>query len=120
MTIGTANCTARHCQRAFNSACASAEGVVRMSRRGVWGFHKASAGIAKATRNAAADVDEAVRRYDACQTVADVRAVLDWTGTRGDWFFRTAEDDKRMREAFERARARVSPQIRHFCRPGGE
>lgn len=69
---------------------------------------RAIAGTMAGAKFAAEGCEEAIRRYDACNTVADVRAVLDWAKARGGWFLRTGEDDRRLVAAFERARARAN------------
>lgn len=75
-----------------------------------YGTRKAIAGTMAGERFAHEGCEEAIRRYDACQTNADIRAVLAWSTERGGWFLRTAEDDRRIKDAFNRARLRaVSP-----------
>jgi hypothetical protein len=72
-----------------------------------YGTRKAIAGTQAGERFAHEGCEEAIRRCDACQTNADIRAVLDWCRDRGGWFLRSSEDDKRLREAFDRARQRA-------------
>jgi hypothetical protein len=67
---------------------------------------RAIAGTAAGCRLAHEGCEEAIRRYDACRTNADIRAVLDWSKERGGWLLRSSEDDRRMKEAFNRARLR--------------
>jgi hypothetical protein len=74
-----------------------------------YGTRKAIAGTMAGESFAHDGCEEAIRRYDACQTVADVRAVLAWAKNRGGWFLRIGDDDRRMKDAFERARKRVNP-----------
>jgi hypothetical protein len=73
-----------------------------------YGTRKAIAGVRAGERFAHEGCEEAIGRYDACQTAADVRAVLAWCKDRGGWFLRSDDDDRRMREAFDRARLRAA------------
>jgi hypothetical protein len=68
---------------------------------------RAIAGTMAGERFALEGCEEAIRRYDACQTVQDIRDVLVWAKKRGGWLLRPIEADRRMHEAFERARVRV-------------
>ena len=78
-----------------------------------YGTRKAIAGTMAGERFAHEGCEEAIRRYDACQTNADIRAVLAWSTERGGWFLRSTEDDRRMREAFDRARHRAGSASPH-------
>jgi predicted exporter len=67
---------------------------------------KAMAGTRAAVAATHARCAEAVRRFDAAKTGADVAAVLTWA--RGQsWFWRSSDDDRAMREAHARARERT-------------
>jgi hypothetical protein len=68
-----------------------------------YGTRKAIAGTMVGERYAHEGCEEAIRRYEACQTVADIRAVLAWAKERGGWFLRSKDDDGRMMAAFQQA-----------------
>jgi hypothetical protein len=74
-----------------------------------YGTRKAIAGTMRGGENAHLACVETIRRFDACATGADIRAVLAWDGFGGKYFLRSKADSEAMREAFERARKRVNP-----------
>ena len=85
--------------------------VLRINQmsRSQYGARKAIAGTMAACRRADEACAEGVRRFDACQTMQDVRGVLDWMQLQS-FFFASQESDDLMRAAFERARQRVAVQ----------
>jgi hypothetical protein len=76
-----------------------------------YGTRKAIAGMMKAGEYAASGAGEFVRRMDAAATAEDVRGVLAWAKARGGWFLHTGEDDRLMRQAFERAKTRTAQAL---------
>lgn len=75
-----------------------------------YGTRKAIAGGRAACEHAAADVAEAIRRFDAATTPVEFWAIMAWAKRRSSWSFRTSEDNKKLEAAWERARKRISPQ----------
>lgn len=67
-----------------------------------YGTRKAIGGMRKWEEKTATMVDEAIRRYNDCEAVADVRAVLDWM-REFNWFLRSKEQGDKMYEAYQAA-----------------
>lgn len=80
-----------------------------MSRQ-QYGARKAIAGMMAAEKRTEELCTETVRRFDACQTVKELREVLAW-GKEHSFFLRSSESDQQMRAAFDRARERCNPKL---------
>jgi hypothetical protein len=68
---------------------------------------RAIAGIAAASERASQICAECIRRLDECETEGELKLVFDWAKSRGGLFLRSGEDDRRLRDAYDRAKARI-------------
>jgi hypothetical protein len=72
-----------------------------------YGTRKAIAGGMAGERFAHEGCVEAIKRFDACNTQAEIGEVFAWVKLRGGWFLRSSEDEKLMRLAYESAKVRA-------------